>query len=521
MYYLTNIIKQSRIIILLCLFCFNNTAQVNLIPNPSFEDSTGIPQSASEFYKVKNWNSLLITPDYFSVYSPATTTVSFGGSVNVPINCFGIQKPRAGNFYVGIFLRTFIPASAGYPPFVHFREAIGAQLNQQLIANHSYSFTMYYSLADGSGYTTNGLDVIFSYTSNVVNTSPSSSNDTTYYYNATGQITHDNSLITDTVNWIKLSGCFIANGTEKYILIGHFKDATKSALVPISHQNFNCNLLSNELNNACYIYIDDVSLYDMGLYLPASAKNDTLICNGTALNISNNPLKDSSVVVWSPPSALSCTNCPNPIATPTTSTLYYVNKSICGASSKDSILVRVHTPTTNPTPFSDETICLNEIKQIGYNDSTNFTSYSWFPAYALTCTNCAAPYASPDITTTYTLTRTECSTSFNNTVTVTVDDCNPTYTVPNVFTPNYDDVNDTWGIKFSNTKYIKNFQMHIYDRWGLLVYSTNPDINTPNSKWDGHTSAGTECSAGVYFYVISFDKNEEKVELKGTLNLFR
>lgn len=508
-------------IILLCLFCFNNSAQVNLIPNPSFEDSTGIPQIGYELYKTKYWYTIIDSPDLFSVFSPTSIVAVPSGVVAIPLNYSGYQNARTGNFYAGILLRDYIPPSAGYPVFYTNHENFGIRLPQPLKANHSYSFTLYYSLADGSGYTTNSLDVHFTTNQYIVNPAPLSSSDTTFFYNGEAQISHDSSLITDTMNWTPLTGCFIAKGGEEYVSIGNFKYATKSSIVPMLHQNFQGNLNNSGLNNTCYIYIDDVSLYDMGLYIPASAKNDTLICTGTALNISNNSQKDSSVVTWSPPASLSCTNCPNPIASPTTTTLYYINKSICGASSKDSILVRVHTPTTNPTPFSDETICLNEIKQIGFNDSTNFTSYSWFPAYALTCTNCATPYANPDITTTYTLTRTECSTSFNNTVTVTVDDCNPTYTVPNVFTPNYDDVNDTWGIKFSNTKYIKNFQMHIYDRWGLLVYSTNPDINTPNSKWDGHTSAGTECSAGVYFYVISFDKNEEHVELKGSLSLFR
>lgn len=429
-------------IILLCLFCFNLSSQINLIPNPSFEDSLGVPQSHTEFNKCKNWYATISTPDYFSTHSPLSATWP-GWSVNIPKNCVGYQKAKHGNHYAGIALRGYCPVSSGCNPIDHYHEAFGVKLTTPLLANHSYSFTMYYSLANGSGYTTNGLDVIFSYTPNVINTSATGSGDTTFYYNSNGQISHDSSLITDTVNWIPLTGCFIAKGGEEYALIGHYKDALHSAIVPVSHQNYPCSSNGNGLNSNCYIYIDDVSLYDMGLYVPASAKNDTLICNGTELTLSNNPIKDSSLVVWNPPIALTCTNCPNPIATPTASTLYYINKNICGASSKDSVLV-------------------------------------------------------------------------------TVNDCDDTeYFVPNVFTPNYDDVNDTWGVKFSNTKYIKNFQMHIYDRWGLLVFSTNSELNTPNLKWDGHTSAGSECSAGVYFYVIRFDKNEEHVELKGSVNLFR
>jgi gliding motility-associated-like protein len=91
-----------------------------------------------------------------------------------------------------------------------------------------------------------------------------------------------------------------------------------------------------------------------------------------------------------------------------------------------------------------------------------------------------------------------------------------------VFTPNYDGVNDTWGIKFSSINHIKDFSVDVYDRWGILVFSTpNTQHSTPNLKWDGHTVSGEECSSGTYFYIITFTKNDEVQKLKGFVSLFR
>ncbi|WP_338815552.1 gliding motility-associated C-terminal domain-containing protein (plasmid) [Bernardetia sp. Wsw4-3y2] len=51
-------------------------------------------------------------------------------------------------------------------------------------------------------------------------------------------------------------------------------------------------------------------------------------------------------------------------------------------------------------------------------------------------------------------------------------------TFPNAFTPNGDNLNDTYGVE---SKFIKEFKMIIFNRWGEGVFQTN-DIN---GRWDG------------------------------------
>ena len=105
-------------------------------------------------------------------------------------------------------------------------------------------------------------------------------------------------------------------------------------------------------------------------------------------------------------------------------------------------------------------------------------------------------------------------------------------TIPTVFTPNGDGINDTW--KFKLPTGAKLNEVNIYNRWGLLMYSLNStqlqlipiaigtETATLNIIWDGYTTAGIACNEGVYFYTLSYsDKKAETYNLKGYVSLFR
>ena len=76
----------------------------------------------------------------------------------------------------------------------------------------------------------------------------------------------------------------------------------------------------------------------------------------------------------------------------------------------------------------------------------------------------------------------------------------PSIEIPNVFTPNGDGINDVFKINLSGGS-LSNFNISIYDRWGLLVF-TSPNIN---NKWDGRTTSGLKVVSGTYFYVIDLN----------------
>lgn len=109
---------------------------------------------------------------------------------------------------------------------------------------------------------------------------------------------------------------------------------------------------------------------------------------------------------------------------------------------------------------------------------------------------------------TYILTATLCGISQSDTVTVTVKNTGAGWTVPNIFTPNNDGINDVitplMGDCGENSFYL-------YNRWGNLIYTYSSGTPTFNGK----TTAGSPLSPGVYFYVYTQGnkKNEGAITL--------
>ena len=67
------------------------------------------------------------------------------------------------------------------------------------------------------------------------------------------------------------------------------------------------------------------------------------------------------------------------------------------------------------------------------------------------------------------------------------------YYIPNAFSPNGDGVNDLFRLQSSTPT---EFRMHIYNRWGSLIFETDQSI-----PWDGSVN-GNRVPEGVYLYVI-------------------
>lgn len=100
---------------------------------------------------------------------------------------------------------------------------------------------------------------------------------------------------------------------------------------------------------------------------------------------------------WAPEQTLSCSSCPNPTATPSTSLTYYVNAANnFGCSDKDSIRVEVIQPFQ--VRVNSDTICISEFTTLR---ATGAARYLWSPAAGLNSTNASSPSASPTITTVY------------------------------------------------------------------------------------------------------------------------
>lgn len=93
--------------------------------------------------------------------------------------------------------------------------------------------------------------------------------------------------------------------------------------------------------------------------------------------------------------------------------------------------------------------------------------------------------------------------------------------IPNVFSPNNDNINDHFTINSNSSNAFIN-EVMIFDRWGELVYNQKGfNAGEDAFYWDG-TLNGTMCVPGVYVYLISYIDEENQVrQVSGDLTLVR
>jgi hypothetical protein len=206
----------------------DTNAQVNLVPNYSFEDTTQCPNLFGQIYYAVHWTDP--TNASSDLYNSCANN-----NVGVPFNGEGFQVPNTGNGYAG-----FITYSQG----VDFHEYIQAQLDSQLQSSKTYYVEFYMSMADTQTVAANNVGAYFS--SNAI-TGPSGP-----VLNYTPQISNDpiGNPLTSKTNWTKVSGSFVASGTENYITIGNFLNDVSTDTVYVG----------GGCCDASYYYIDDVSV---------------------------------------------------------------------------------------------------------------------------------------------------------------------------------------------------------------------------------------------------------------------
>ncbi|MCX6258776.1 MAG: gliding motility-associated C-terminal domain-containing protein, partial [Bacteroidia bacterium] len=89
--------------------------------------------------------------------------------------------------------------------------------------------------------------------------------------------------------------------------------------------------------------------------------------------------------------------------------------------------------------------------------------------------------------------------------------------IPNAFSPNNDGVND-YLTMFRGADVDANFEILIYDRWGMLVFQSR-DVNF---SWDGKVKSGDVIGEGVYLYFVRYtDKYGKSVNRTGYVTVIR
>ncbi|HLF63538.1 MAG TPA: gliding motility-associated C-terminal domain-containing protein [Saprospiraceae bacterium] len=111
---------------------------------------------------------------------------------------------------------------------------------------------------------------------------------------------------------------------------------------------------------------------------------------------------------------------------------------------------------------------------------------------------------------------TNCYTVHESVEVISDTDCNHTLFIPNVFSPNGDNVNDEWMVMFDDPA-VTSIECKIFDRWGDKIYETT----TTPIEWDGRFNDQAMLS-GVYVYVLKLNYTEAETKLlSGDITLIR
>ena len=227
----------------------------NLVPNPSFEYTVQCPSTVANITDCANWKNFGNTPDYFHSCAPS--------GVSVPSSQFGYQYANSGIAMSGLF--TWVNPSS----FPDYREFIGAQLTNTLQIGIKYYMSFYVNYAGWlSGWKQISSNKIGMRFSTVQSTSVNVAPINNFAHLKT------NIVYSDTVNWLKISGSFIADSSYKYIVIGNFFNDLNTDTLSFSGTLFG--------SMGAYYYIDDVcvstdSIFNAGWTNIASLKTSSEI----------------------------------------------------------------------------------------------------------------------------------------------------------------------------------------------------------------------------------------------------
>jgi gliding motility-associated-like protein len=86
--------------------------------------------------------------------------------------------------------------------------------------------------------------------------------------------------------------------------------------------------------------------------------------------------------------------------------------------------------------------------------------------------------------------------------------------IPNVFTPNGDQVNDYFEVETDGTTV---YEFSVFTRTGTRIYHSQ----SPRILWDGSSLDGKELKEGIYYYIIEEQGGTTPFDKTGFMYLFR
>lgn len=212
-------------------------AQVNLVPNPSFEDTISCP-TYGWIWTCQSWQAYSSSPDYFNSCVPNWSNYS------VPNNIHGSQAASSGSAYAGV--GCYVEGETNY---AIDREILGNNLTGALNIGQKYFVSFKVSLGtntavSGHSLAIDKLGVLFStlaYDNFDSSTIPPIGNFAHVY---------TDSIIADSVGWTTVFGSFVADSNYAFLSIGNFYTISNTDTIHF--------ISNNPFTPAAYYFVDDV-----------------------------------------------------------------------------------------------------------------------------------------------------------------------------------------------------------------------------------------------------------------------
>ncbi len=241
-------------------------------------------------------------------------------------------------------------------------------------------------------------------------------------------------------------------------------------------------------------------LIDVVPTITASATRTLEVCKGSSVKLSAG---GGNQYVWAPSTGLSSSLISQPYAEPESTTMYTVYVSDGGFCTKTATCVVIVNET--PVVNAGEDFTANVDDPI-YLNARGTGTLKWILGEGIICHDCPNSQITPQNSGCYQIEamgKNGCKAIDEVCIEITKD---WSIYIPNVFTPNFDGLNDAFLVYGVG---ISDIEVTIFDRWGEQIYH-----NEQQTKgWDG-TVRDSEGKQDVYQYLVSFKAVDGKKHTK-------
>lgn len=337
---------------------------INYVSNGSFEECVNC--SVMPYKIVPKYWGPIDTSSFAFFYCGLNSPLS-----NLPLFSVGYyQLPRTGNNIIASTIYCDLSSCT----YTNSRNYPRNRLKTKLKANTTYCVKYFVVNANISSI---GIDAFGAYFGDSSIDSITFCRSPLTFLNPQIQNTNGN-IIKDTLNWIPVTGTFVANGTEKYMILGNFKTgaATNTSLINPSQLP----------QIGTDVFYDDVSVIELNL--PAFAGRDTSVAPGSTVFIGRQPDVgiDEACVWYKLPGTVPIDTVAGFWVNPTTTSTYVVVQTICGLVKSDTVVIHMNLLDINNNRFRNSAwqvypVPANDYLELRVSNPEEFTNYTKYCMY--------------------------------------------------------------------------------------------------------------------------------------------